>query len=50
MNRARLAAAAAALITVLLLQATVVGPALLPVPVSQPARLVAGVAVAPPRE
>lgn len=45
MNRARIAAAIAGLLTALLLQATVVGPAALPVPVSLPALLVAAVAL-----
>jgi cell shape-determining protein MreD len=45
MNRARAAAALAALITALLLQATVVGPATLAVPVSLPAVLVAAIAL-----
>ncbi len=46
MTAARVAAAAAAIITGLLLQATVVGPAAFPWPVSLPAVLVAAVALA----
>jgi hypothetical protein len=45
MTRARIAAAAAGILTALLLQATVVGPALAPWPVSLPAVLVGAVAL-----
>lgn len=45
MTRARIAAAAAAILTALLLQATVIGPAAAPWPVSLPAVLVAMVAL-----
>lgn len=45
MNRVRLIAGIAALLTALLLQATVVGPVTLPLPVSLPAVLVAAIAL-----
>ncbi len=45
MTRARLAAAVAALLTTLLLQASIVGPLTVPVPVSLPALVVAAIAL-----
>ncbi len=45
MTRARVVAALAAIVTALLLQATVIGPCSAPVPVSLPAMLVAAVAL-----
>ncbi len=45
MNRARVAAACAALLTALLLQAMLIGPLTLPLPVSLPAVLIAAIAL-----